>query len=62
MRHGSRDSSVINAIQFELNYTDIRNSDANRKAFARSLACVIKSYLDQWYLDLVDLKFAQLFR
>lgn len=48
-RHGSRDSSQINGIQFETNYTGIRNSNINRKAFASGLACVIKSYLNQWY-------------
>lgn len=51
-RHGSRDSSVINGIQFETNYTGIRNTNANRNAFARGLACVLKSYLDQWYFNL----------
>ncbi|MFK7784104.1 MAG: choice-of-anchor Q domain-containing protein [Crocinitomicaceae bacterium] len=51
-RHGSRDSSSINGIQFELNYTGIRNTNANRHDFARSLACVLRSYLDQWYFDL----------
>ncbi len=52
VRHGSRDSSVINAIQFELNWAGVRSSDASRKAFARALACAIRSYLDQWYFDL----------
>ena len=51
-RHGSRDSSAINGIQFELNYTGIRNTNANRHAFARALACVLRSYLDRWYFDL----------
>lgn len=52
VRHGSRDSSVINGIQFETNYTGIRNNNANRDAFARGLTCAIRSYLDQWYFDL----------
>ncbi|PHR17167.1 MAG: hypothetical protein COA38_21195 [Fluviicola sp.] len=52
VRHGSRDSSDINGIQFELNYTGIRNTNANRNAFARALACVLRSYLDKWYFDL----------
>ncbi len=51
-RHGSRDSSDINGIQFELNYTGLRNTNANRNAFARALACVLRSYLDKWYFDL----------
>ncbi|MEL7533702.1 MAG: T9SS type A sorting domain-containing protein [Bacteroidota bacterium] len=52
VRHGSRDSSEINAIQFELNWTGVRSTDLNRKAFARALACAMRSYLDQWYFDL----------
>lgn len=52
VRHGSRDSSQINAIQFELNWPGVRDSDANRKAFARALACASRSFLDQWYFDL----------
>lgn len=51
-RHGSRDSSQVNSIQFETNWTGIRNTTANREAFARALACAIRSYLDQWYVDL----------
>lgn len=52
VRHGSRDSSDINGIQFELNYTGIRNTSANRNAFGKALACVLRSYLDKWYFDL----------
>jgi predicted outer membrane repeat protein len=51
-RHGSRDSSDINGIQFELNYTGIRNTNANRHAFARAMACVMKNYLNTWYFPL----------
>ncbi|MFK7921083.1 MAG: choice-of-anchor Q domain-containing protein [Bacteroidia bacterium] len=51
-RHGSRDSSQINSMQFELNWTGVRDSDANRKSFARALACASRSFLDQWYFDL----------
>lgn len=53
-RHGSRDSSDINGIQFELNYTGIRNTNANRHSFARAMACVLKSYVDTWYFPLDD--------
>lgn len=52
VRHGSRDSSRINGIQFETHFNGIRNSNANRHAFSRALACVLRSYLDQWYVDL----------
>lgn len=51
-RHGSRDSSAINGIQFELNFTGIRNTNANRNAFGKAMACALKNYLDTWYLDL----------
>mgnify|MGYP000111972208 CR=1 FL=1 len=50
-RHGSRDSTTVNGIQFELNYQGIRNSSMNRQSFAEGLACVLKSYLDKWYFD-----------
>ncbi|MBL4707411.1 MAG: T9SS type A sorting domain-containing protein, partial [Flavobacteriales bacterium] len=51
-RHGSRDSTQINAIQFETNYTGIRNNNKNRNDFARGLTCVLRSYLDRWYFNL----------
>lgn len=51
-RHGSRDSSNIDGIQFELNYTGIRSNTANRNTFARATACALRSYMDKWYLDL----------
>lgn len=52
VRHGSRDSSDINGIQFELNWTGVRNTSANRKTFAMSLACAMRDYLDKWFFDL----------
>lgn len=52
VRHGSRDSSDINGIQFELNWTGVRDNSSNRKAFARGLACAIRDYLDRWFFDL----------
>lgn len=52
VRHGSRDSSQINAIQFETNFTGLRDNNTNRNAFAQALACVLRSFLDQWYFDL----------
>ena len=51
-RHGSRDSSFINGIQFELNWTDLRNTEANRKSFSNALACVLRSYINTWYVEL----------
>jgi len=52
VRHGSRDSSDINGIQFELNYSGIRDNDANIAAFSRAMACAIRDYLDRWFFDL----------
>lgn len=52
VRHGSRDSSDFSGIQFELNWTGVRDNTANRAAFARSLACAMRDYLDRWFLDL----------
>lgn len=52
VRHGSRDSSVINSIQFEMNWTGARSTNANRKGFARGLACAMRDYLDRWFFDL----------
>lgn len=51
-RHGSRDSSDINGIQFELNYTGVKTNSTLRNAFARAMACALKSYIDKWYFDL----------
>lgn len=51
-RHGSRDSTDFNAIQFEANWTGLRNTTANREAFARAFACALRSYIDQWFVDL----------
>ena len=52
VRHGSRDSSQINAIQIECNWTDVRDTETTRKAFSRALACSFRSYLDHWFFDL----------
>ncbi|MFK7972517.1 MAG: choice-of-anchor Q domain-containing protein [Bacteroidia bacterium] len=52
VRHGSRDSSVTNGVQFELYYTGIRNNTTNRAKFARAAACAIRDYLDRWFFDL----------
>ncbi|MEM7036954.1 MAG: choice-of-anchor Q domain-containing protein [Bacteroidota bacterium] len=51
-RHGSQDSSVMNGIQFELNLSGVRDTDANRRDFARALTCAIREYLDRWFFDL----------
>jgi N-formylglutamate amidohydrolase len=51
VRHGSRASSEINGIQFELNWTGVRDNADNRSAFSRGLACAIRDYLDRWFFD-----------
>ena len=51
-RHGSKDSSNISGIQFELNMSGVRDTKVNREAFARGLACAMRSYLDRWFFDL----------
>lgn len=49
LRHGSRDSTTIDAIQIECNYTGVRNTYANRKKFATELAAALKVYLGKHY-------------
>jgi hypothetical protein len=45
-RWGSRDSGLIDGFQIETNFTGVRNSTANIKKFADSLAKVIKKYIE----------------
>jgi N-formylglutamate amidohydrolase len=51
VRHGSRDSTTIDAIQIECNYTGVRNTSANRTAFATQSAAAIKTYLQKHYFS-----------
>ncbi len=37
-RHGSKSGGTISGLQIECNYTGVRDSDANRKAFANAVA------------------------
>ena len=48
-RHGSRDSTTIDGIQIECNFTGVRNTYANRKRFATELATALKVYLGKHY-------------
>ncbi|MBL7813808.1 MAG: hypothetical protein JNL70_02295 [Saprospiraceae bacterium] len=48
-RHGSRDSTTIDAIQIECNNKGVRNSYVLRRAFATKLALVLKTYLKKHY-------------
>lgn len=49
LRHGSRDSTTIDAIQIECNFTGVRNTYANRKRFATEVAAALKVYLGKHY-------------
>ncbi len=48
VRHGSRDSGTIDAIQIECNF-DIRKDDAIRKEFAKNLGNSLYKYLETYY-------------
>jgi N-formylglutamate amidohydrolase len=48
-RHGSRDSTTIDAIQIECNFTGVRNTFDTRRAFATQLANTLKVYLGKHY-------------
>lgn len=47
-RHGSEDSSTINAIQIELNRDNVRNTYTERKDFSEASACIFRDYIDRW--------------
>jgi N-formylglutamate amidohydrolase len=48
-RHGSRDSTALDAIQIECNLTGVRDNYTNRRSFSLKLASVIKQYLGKHY-------------
>ena len=49
VRHGSRDSSTIDALQIECNFTGVRNTYENRRRFATELAMALKTYVEKHY-------------
>lgn len=49
LRHGSRDSTAVDAIQIECNNTGVRNSYANRRRFAETLAATLQDFLSKHY-------------
>jgi N-formylglutamate amidohydrolase len=49
LRHGSKDSTTIDAIQIECNLTGVRNTFDNRRSFATQLANSLKIYLGKHY-------------
>ena len=48
-RHGSRDSTKVDAIQIECNFTGVRNTFATRQTFANQLAATLKVFLGKHY-------------
>jgi N-formylglutamate amidohydrolase len=48
-RHGSSQGGQVDGIQFELNWEGVRNSAANREAFATALADVVATWLETHY-------------
>jgi N-formylglutamate amidohydrolase len=49
LRHGSKDSTTIDAIQIECYNTGVRNTFENRRTFATQLANSLKVYLGKHY-------------
>jgi len=49
VRHGSLNGGATDAIQMECNYGGIRDSAANRAAFASALAAILEEYLKKQY-------------
>ena len=52
--HGSKNGGTIDGIQFETNYSGIRDNDANRKAFAHAYAKVVDRYIQIYYFGAPD--------
>jgi N-formylglutamate amidohydrolase len=48
-RHGSSDSTTIDAIQIECHFTGVRDNTTNRKLFASKLAQILRGYLGRHY-------------
>lgn len=49
LRHGSRDGGAVDAIQIESHYTGIRDTAANREAFAEKLVTALLGMLNDYY-------------
>jgi hypothetical protein len=56
VRYGSRDSMTIDAIQIECNFTGVRNTEANRTAFATQSADALKIYLSKHYFTTLPIE------
>lgn len=48
-RHGSRSGGAVDAIQLESHYTGVRDTAANRQAFAETLVTALLGLLDDYY-------------
>ncbi len=44
VRHGSRDAGTVSGVQIECNFTGVRDTEANREAFAEALADALMAY------------------
>ena len=53
-RHGSLNGGTIDAVLTEFNYTGIRNTDANRRAFAHAYARVLNRFIQVHYFAAKD--------
>lgn len=51
LRHGSRDSTKVDALQIECNFTGVRNTFTTRQVFANQLAMTLKTYLSKHYFS-----------
>jgi Secretion system C-terminal sorting domain len=51
LRHGSRDSTTIDGIQIECNFTGVRNTYDNRRRFATQLAATLRVYFGKHYFN-----------
>ncbi len=54
-RHGSRDGGAISAIQIEMNYIGVRDSEGSRAAFASALAEALEVYMSAHFQVDLDL-------
>jgi hypothetical protein len=48
-RHGSRDGSGVSGVQIECNYPGVRDTAANRQAFAEALAEALSAFFPVYY-------------
>lgn len=52
--HGSRNGGTIDAVLAEMNFSGIRNTDANRKIFSRTFARVVDRFVQVHYFNSPD--------